>query len=156
MMETLPYYRVTEVWKWVSSIRSAAFSAATSHKARGAGDPLSMVNSLIEQQGGLGSLLEKFKSGGMADAVKSWIGLGPNQEISGLQLEKVLGGDGIAKLAQSLGVDPQQAKSQIAEMLPKVIDKLTPTGQVPADSFVGQALDALKKNLGDQAGARPS
>ncbi len=82
--------------------------------------------------GGLGGLMEKFNNAGMGDAAKSWVGTGENAPISGDQIGQVLGGDMMGELASKLGMSQGDAAGSLAQMLPGLIDKLTPNGQAPA------------------------
>lgn len=84
------------------------------------------------QHGGLGGLLEKFNQAGLGDAAKSWVGTGENASISGDQLGQVLGNDTIADIASKLGMSHGDAAGSLAQMLPGLIDRLTPHGQAPA------------------------
>ena len=81
--------------------------------------------------GGLGDLMAKFQQGGLGDVIGSWIGAGQNLPVSADQLSNVLGSDMLAKIAQQLGVSHGEAASQLSQVLPQVVDKLTPNGQVP-------------------------
>ena len=71
-------------------------------------------------------LIEKFKSAGLGDKVKSWIGLGANQEITPADIERVLGAPVLDRIAATTGMDKATLCAKLAEYLPKVIDKLTP------------------------------
>jgi uncharacterized protein YidB (DUF937 family) len=82
--------------------------------------------------GGLADIVGKFQQAGMGDVVSSWIGTGQNAPISGDQLGNVLGSDMIGNIAKQLGVSHGDAAGQLAQMLPQVVDKLTPNGQAPA------------------------
>jgi uncharacterized protein YidB (DUF937 family) len=93
-------------------------------------------------QGGLGGLVEKFNQAGMGDVIGSWIGKGENLPISGDQLGKVLGSDALSQIAGQLGVDPAQASGQLSDLLPGLIDKLTPHGNAPANGL-GNSGDLL-------------
>ena len=84
------------------------------------------------QHGGLGGLLEKFNQAGLGDVAKSWVGTGQNAPISGDQLGQVLGGDTLSEIAARLGMNQGDAAGSLAQMLPGIIDKLTPHGQAPA------------------------
>ena len=86
-------------------------------------------------QGGLGGLAEKFQQAGMGDVLGSWIGTGQNQPISGDQLSNVLGSDALAGIAAQLGLQPQEAAGQLAQVLPGVVDQLTPQGQAPQEGL---------------------
>lgn len=83
-------------------------------------------------QGGLGGLVAKFQQAGLGDVVSSWIGTGQNQNVSGDQLTSVLGEDTMAGLAEKLGISPEAAAGQLSNILPGLIDQLTPQGQAPA------------------------
>lgn len=83
------------------------------------------------QAGGLGGLVSAFEKNGLGDLAKSWVGTGANLPVSAAQIEAVLGQGPIGDMARKLGVDPATAAGQISELLPKVIDGLTPNGQLP-------------------------
>lgn len=84
--------------------------------------------------GGLQGLVAKFQAGGLGSTVQSWIGTGENLPISPDQLRSVLGNEQLAALAGKFGIDPAQAADKLAALLPTVIDKATPGGQLPAAS----------------------
>jgi uncharacterized protein YidB (DUF937 family) len=101
---------------------------------------------VIQQNGGLPGIISKFQHGGLADHVGSWVGTGANLPITGSQLQEVLGTGAIGQIAQQLGLSHSDASGGLAQVLPQLIDRLTPTGQVPADhaDLVTQALSALR------------
>ena len=82
--------------------------------------------------GGLGGLVSKFQQAGLGDAVSSWIGNGQNQPVSGDQVTNALGSGTVADLASKLGVSPGEAAGQLAQVLPGLINHLTPNGEAPA------------------------
>ena len=83
-------------------------------------------------QGGLGGLMDKFKQAGLGEVAGSWVGNGPNEPISGDQLTNALGDDTMAGLAEKMGMSQGDAAGQLSNILPGLIDKLTPQGQTPA------------------------
>ena len=89
------------------------------------------------QQGGLGGLMEKFNQAGMGDQMSSWVGKGENLPISADQLSSVLGSGAIGDIASKLGVGQSEAGGMLAQMLPGIIDQLTPDGQAPAGGLGG-------------------
>lgn len=93
-------------------------------------------------QGGLAGLVDKFRQAGMGDVIGSWISQGENKAISGDQLGSVLGGDLMASLAGKLGTNPADLAGQLSQILPGVIDKLTPDGQAPS-AGLGSAGDLM-------------
>lgn len=96
------------------------------------GDAISAVTNLINSQpGGLGGMVEKFQHGGLGEVAQSWVSTGDNMPISADQIQAVLGSAPVAEFAQKLGIDPQMAAGTIAQLLPQVVDHVTPNGQVP-------------------------
>jgi uncharacterized protein YidB (DUF937 family) len=97
------------------------------------------------QAGGLSGLLEMFKSKGLGDIVQSWIGTGPNKNISAGQVKKGLGRDLLEQLAGTTGLSKGAASSQLAKYLPDIINKLTPQGQIPKETNLAEkGLELLK------------
>ena len=86
--------------------------------------------------GGLGSLIDKFRNGGHADTVNSWIGTGPNKPIAPGQLQQTLGNATLSNLAQQAGISEQDLLAQLSQALPAIIDKLTPNGRMPTPAEV--------------------
>ncbi len=103
---------------------------------------------ILQQNGGVGGLLDKFRQGGYADQADSWQSTGQNAPISGNALQEVLGSGAIGQIAQQLGLSHGEAAGGLAQVLPQVIDKLTPNGEVPANDndLVSQALALLNKS----------
>ncbi len=101
---------------------------------------------MFNQNGGLSGILEKFKAGGFAEQAASWVGKGENLPISAEQISSVLGSGTIAEMAAKFGLSPEVLSSQIAQHLPSVVDKMTPNGEVTADSggLLGTVLGMLK------------
>jgi uncharacterized protein YidB (DUF937 family) len=88
--------------------------------------------------GGIGGLVSRFEQAGMGDVIGSWIGTGENQPVSGGQLQDALGSDVISGLAQKLGINAATLLPMLATLLPMLVDRLTPKGQVPADGLGNQ------------------
>ncbi len=89
---------------------------------------------MFNQNGGLTGVLDKFKQGGMAEQAASWVGKGENLPISAEQIASVIGSTAIGDMAAKFGITPEVLSSQIAQHLPTVIDKMTPDGEVNANS----------------------
>ena len=80
--------------------------------------------------GGLGGLLNQFQQSGHGNIMKSWIGTGPNQPISPGQMGVALG----PKITQKTGMSEQELTAHLSQILPVVVDKLTPNGRLPSQS----------------------
>lgn len=106
----------------------------------GEGSPISAITDLLgSQQGGLGGLIGAFEQGGLGEVAKSWVSTGGNLPISAEQIQSVLSSGMLADFAAKLGVDPQAAAGTLAQVLPQVIDHLTPNGEVPSGGVGGLA-----------------
>lgn len=123
---------------------------AVSGKGDGTGEanPLAgILGSVLAQNGGLQGLAAKFSQSGHGDAFASWVGTSENQPIAGEQIQKALGSEQISAMASRIGVDPAVAAGFIAQYLPKIIDKLTPTGKIDPGADHQQGLAALLPSL---------
>jgi uncharacterized protein YidB (DUF937 family) len=109
---------------------------------------LQLALSMLQQNGGLEGVLGKFRQGGMAQQADSWVSTGQNMNISADQLQQVFGSSTISDLAAQLGMSEGQASSTMAQLLPDVINRLTPEGQVPANSNeeIAQGLSMLSNS----------
>lgn len=81
--------------------------------------------------GGLGSLIDQLQKSGQGEVAKSWVGTGPNQDISASDLAKSIGIDDIDTLAKHTGLSREQLLSGLSRELPGTIDELTPDGRIP-------------------------
>jgi len=84
--------------------------------------------------GGLGALVDRFRNNGFEDAINSWIGTGQNQAISPGQLRQALGQETVEDLSQRTGLPHGDLLSQLSNILPGVVDRLTRNGQLPSDA----------------------
>ena len=111
---------------------------------------IGMIND--PQSGGLSGLVEKFSQGGLADQVASWVGTGQNLPISAEQIQAVLGSSYVQDMAAKLGINTADVAGSLASLLPQVIDKLTPEGQIPGDnSLLEIGLKGLSSILGNKS-----
>ncbi len=100
-----------------------------------------------QQSGGLEGLTQQFAGKGLGDIVNSWVGTGKNLPITPQQIQHVLGGDTISQLASKTGVSADKVTSQLSDLLPNIIDKLTPDGQIPKGDIASQGMNLLKDLL---------
>ena len=100
---------------------------------------------MLQQNGGLEGVLGKFRQGGLSQQADSWVGTGQNMNISADQLQQIFGSSTIRDLASRLGMSEEQADSTMAQVLPELINHLTPEGQVPenSDEEIAQGLSML-------------
>ena len=92
---------------------------------------VSVVNSILEQHGGLQGVVGEFEKNGLGPTVRSWVGTGPNQPISPEEVHKALGPDLLRQLAEKSGLSEQDLAQKLSHVLPQAVDKLTPNGTLP-------------------------
>lgn len=109
----------------------------------GSGNLLQLASGFISQNGGLDVLMQKFNGAGLGNLMQSWIGSGPNLPVSGDQITKVFGDGQIQGLAQQAGLQPTQVSNGLAQMLPTLVDKLTPDGQAVGGDMLQKGLASL-------------
>lgn len=129
------------------------------------GTPLDKIlNQLMGgQQGasGLEALVEKLRKGGLADRVDSWISTGTNRPVAPQELEQALGEGETDRLASGAGLERPGLLAVLSQMLPRLIDGLTPQGRLPTQGEVPQGgLGAMLHQIlghlgGEREGATP-
>ncbi len=92
----------------------------------------SVVNTFIQQHGGVHGIVSQLESQGLGATARSWVSSGANQAISGEELSRAFGSSPIlAELAARAGMSPQELAAKLSQALPGAIDKLTPGGSLP-------------------------
>jgi uncharacterized protein YidB (DUF937 family) len=84
--------------------------------------------------GGLGDLMKQLQQGGLGDAANSWVGSGPNKQVSPDDLSKALGADQLDQVASQSGMSRDELLQGLSQYLPQVVDHLTPQGRLPTDN----------------------
>lgn len=97
--------------------------------------------------GGLGGLIGALTQGGLGNVASSWVGTDQNMPVSADQLQSALGGSSgggiLAQLAQAAGMSHGETASQLSQILPGLVDKLTPDGQVPQQDSLENMLGSM-------------
>jgi uncharacterized protein YidB (DUF937 family) len=94
------------------------------------GEMATVVNGLIQQHGGVQGIIAQMEQQGLGNTVRSWVGTGPNLPISADQVHQALGSDTVKAMAAKIGMTPEDLTAKLSQILPGVIDKLTPGGVV--------------------------
>jgi uncharacterized protein YidB (DUF937 family) len=90
--------------------------------------------------GGLNDLLKQFQQSGQSETVNSWVGTGPNKQISPNDLGGALGSDRINALVEQTGMSRDELLRGLSQYLPQVVDQLTPHGRMPTEQEVHRLL----------------
>lgn len=112
-------------------------------KAPGSPNLLQLGIALVNQSGGLDGLITKFQQGGLGDLISSWVGKGGNLPVNAEQIMQVLGRGQVQQIAEETGTDPQTAANGLADILPKLVDQLTPNGESVSGGALQEGLQSL-------------
>jgi uncharacterized protein YidB (DUF937 family) len=124
------------------------------------GTPLDKIlNHLMGgQQGasGLEALVEKLRNGELGDRVESWISTGANRPVAPQELEQALGTGEADRLASGSGMERSGLLAVLSQVLPRLIDGLTPQGRLPTQGEApeGGSGGMLRQILGHLGGER--
>jgi uncharacterized protein YidB (DUF937 family) len=132
----------------LSSILGGLTGSSSARAGGGSGLLLQLALMMLQRNGGLEGVLGKFREAGMGAQADSWVSRGQNMNISPDQLQQVFGSGSLNDIASQLGMSQNQAGSVMSEMLPELINQLTPQGQVTSESddAIGEALDSLSRS----------
>ncbi len=97
--------------------------------------------------GGLSGLIDTFKSKGLGEVIGSWISTGQNLPVSGEQIKQALGSEKIQEIATTAGISRDDVAKHLSELLPQIIDKLTPNGKLPDATMLDEGINMLKKRF---------
>ena len=105
----------------------------------------------VQRNGGMGAVLDKFKQQGYGRHAQSWVDTGNNETLDNQAVQNVVGQDELRQMAQKLGVPEQQVAQAFAEIMPEMVDKLSPQGHMPheADEVLDEGRQTLEKEIQD-------
>ena len=108
---------------------------------------LQIALQILQQSGGLRGMLGKFQQAGFGEQAQSWISPGQNMPISPDALSQIFGQGQLGRIAQQLGMSNDEAADGLAQVLPNVVDEMTPQGEIPANDndLVSRALAILEQ-----------
>ena len=108
---------------------------------------LPLVASLL-MNGGLQKILGRLQQSGKGSTGQSWVSAGPNEPVDGADIPAALDEQELADIAQQLGVSEDEAADAVALVLPEVVDKATPAGELPEDDELDQTFGRLHELRG--------
>lgn len=114
--------------------------------ALGGGAILAAVMGMVQSQGGVAAVLSKLRASGLGAHVDSWVGTGANQPVSGTDLHNALGSGAVGQVANQLGINPQQAGGVLSQVLPELINQMSPSGALPDNhgDLMSKGLEMLR------------
>lgn len=107
-----------------------------------------VVGMLVNNAGGISGLVDKFNQSGLGDIAASWVGTGDNKPVSPDQIVEALGQDKVDELAKEAGIPEKKGAEVLSQVLPSVVDKMTPDGEVPEPHKMGTLSKIILGGLG--------
>lgn len=103
----------------------------------------------VQRNGGVGAVLERFRQKGFGQQADSWVSTGPNGSLRAEEVDEVVGGEELSRLSRQLGVPEREVALGFADILPEMVDRLSPEGQIPpeADEALDGGLAEVEKEL---------
>ena len=98
--------------------------------------------------GGLADLVAQFQRAGFGDQARSWVSTGQNQPIPPEAVEQVFGPQGVAEIARRAGLSEHDVSRGLSQLMPEVVDRVTPDGELPDSASLLASVDSLAKRLG--------
>ena len=97
--------------------------------------------------GGLGGLIEQLTRSGYGQQASSWVGTGRNEPLAPQAWSDVLGSDRLAAIAAQAGLSEEQTRHGLSELMPEVVDRLTPQGTMPAQDRLLASIDEFEQRM---------
>ncbi len=107
-----------------------------------------VVGMLVNNSGGISGLVDKFTQSGLGDVAASWIGTGENKPVTPAQLVEALGQDKVDELAKEAGIPEDKGAEVLSQVLPTVVDKMTPDGEIPEEHHLGTISKVILGGIG--------
>jgi uncharacterized protein YidB (DUF937 family) len=98
--------------------------------------------------GGLGAILGQLQRSGFGEQASSWVGTGRNLPLPPGALEQIFGAGGLAEIARRAGLTQEETAQGLSQLMPEVVDRVTPNGDVPGDDDLLQGVEALARRFG--------
>lgn len=98
--------------------------------------------------GGLQKLLGGLQAKGLTSQVDSWTSSGANEQVSAADIKDVMGDDELSQVAQKANVSKDEAADAISQLLPNLVDQVSPEGKMPSSDGLSGLLGSLSEQLG--------
>jgi uncharacterized protein YidB (DUF937 family) len=97
---------------------------------------------------GLGGLLEQLQRAGFGEQADSWVSRGANKPISPDAMKQIFGSDGLEQISRQAGIGQDEASRGLSQLLPEIVDRMTPAGEVPDADALANSVDDFARRLG--------
>ncbi len=80
--------------------------------------------------GGLGDLVDSFRKSGLGAKADSWVGTGANTPVTEPEVAKGIDSSLLDGLSEQTGLSRDELLKRLAQVLPEMVDKMTPSGRL--------------------------
>ncbi len=103
----------------------------------------------VQRNGGIGAVLKRVQDRGYGRQANSWVSTGDNEDLDADAVEGVIGREELDRVSRELGVSDAEVKQGFAEILPEMVDQLTPDGRVDAnaDDVLQESIPLFEEEL---------
>ncbi|HYF08190.1 MAG TPA: YidB family protein, partial [Acetobacteraceae bacterium] len=108
--------------------------------------------------GGLGGLLGGMRNQGLGRQVDSWVAPGPNEPVAPQELERHFDPQELDEIARRAGTDRAGLLAALSEVMPRLVDRMTPQGRVPEreEDLGGRRLEEVVRSTIEESDAARS
>lgn len=93
--------------------------------------------------GGLQKILGRLQAQGKGATAQSWVGTGANEPVDPADVRDAVDDEELDRIAEQLGISRDEAATAVAEVLPEVVDKVSPDGSLPDDAALEEKFGRL-------------
>jgi uncharacterized protein YidB (DUF937 family) len=97
--------------------------------------------------GGLGALIAQMTQRGYGQQAQSWVSTGPNEPLPPQAVSEVFGQQELADIAAQAGLSEDETREGLSELLPEVVDRVTPEGRLPEQDQLLASIDDFERRL---------
>ena len=108
---------------------------------------LPVVLMFIQRNGGLSGALDKIRNMGFGQQANSWMSTDQNEFIDAGNIAQLFDQQDIDQVAQQTGADTHEIQQGLAELLPQVMDNLTPNGNLDTDGEANNEINEILSQL---------
>ena len=115
---------------------------------------LPMVLSWVQRNGGLSGALSKITSMGFDQQARSWMSNNEhNDNLDPNEISRLFDDHEIQQVATHTGANDMEVRQGLAELLPEVMNQLTPKGSLDNEAEANQEIDQIISQLSSRLGA---
>ena len=112
-----------------------------------------MVLSWVQRNGGLGGALSKITGMGHEQQARSWMSNSEqNENLDPNEISRLFDEQEIQQVAAHTGANDSEVRQGLAELLPEVMNQLTPNGNLDDEAEANQEIDQIMGQLSSRLG----